>query len=172
MNETNDAIDRALEQIGYMNAINEPDAVRAILTDLAAEIRAAEERKHRYWRDTADEATKENDILCARLAAVVEYLEGLQDDIAPMSDTEIELLAIARGEGCEQAGLTEDDAASLQERSTDGERAEILRKYSPAAPDAPQITMHAYNHDEFRGCCLECGREPEHPCHGEGRDAP
>jgi hypothetical protein len=121
----------------------------SILTDLAAILRC---------RD-----------LKARLAAVVKLCETYRDNQWGEGVPE-EIIALARGEGGEQAGS---DASGVSLNSPD--KHSELGTGQPAAPDAAQITMHAYEADsplpEPAGpksgrACKHCGYGPEHPRHG------
>ena len=156
-----DPIDRALERFNpYGDEKDWPDApkVRTILTDFAAESRKGEELLKleylRYW--DAERVAREK--AEARLAAVVEILDQDIEEHGTVFSLVLKLnRALARGEGGEQVSAAQGDNLTSPAISQPGE---------PAAPDAPQITMHALDLDHLRGECRECGREPEHPCHG------
>jgi hypothetical protein len=157
-----DPIDRALDRLEVITEGNFDHIIRPILTDLVAEIRAEEREK---WLDALMHANADAERSSARLAAVEEEADRI---IAHgMVHTQDRVLAgifkaLARGEGGEQArwGASESGGGCKSEEDPAGE---------PAAPDATQITMHAYEADTY-GECKHCGYGPEHPRHGKGAE--
>ena len=155
-----DPIDRALDRLEVITEGNFDHIIRPILTDLVAEIRAEEREK---WLDALMHANADAERSSARLAAVEEEADRI---IAHgMVHTQDRVLAgifkaLARGEGGEQLEGDLDSDPAIEPP---------VEHRQPAAPDATQITMHAYEADTY-GECKHCGYGPEHPRHGKGAE--